>query len=207
VSAAEDSPAFRRVAISDTACYLASGHKVTRTTATLYKVVNYHSASASIKLSNAAESKPFQDVRQALQTNSPSAVSWLPTAPRCPNSADRSLSSAPPPCVRRPALELQNPLHHMFPWRQATASIDAFALVRYLPELDRAVVRGEHEQGAVGPRAPPHLLNPLADVQAVQHVELRQQGGIKVSNRMRALGYTVRASRCILYLIMFELLL
>jgi hypothetical protein len=199
VSAAEDSPAFRRVAISDTACYLASGHKVTRTTATLYKVVNYHSASASIKLSNAAESKPFQDVRQALQTNNPSA--W------CPNAADRPLSSAPPPCVRRPALELQNPLHHIFPWRQATASIDAFALVRYLPELDRAVVRGEHEQGAVGPRAPPHLLNPLADVQAVQHVELRQQGGIKVSNRMRALGYTVRASRCILYLIMFELLL
>lgn len=124
MSAAEDSPAFRRVAVSDIACCLATK---SHTTATVYKVVNYHSASASIKLSNAAESKPFQDVRQALQTNNPSA--W------CPNAADRPLSSAPPPCVRRPALELQNPLHHIFPWRQATASIDAFALVHTFQSL------------------------------------------------------------------------
>jgi hypothetical protein len=44
--------------------------------------------------------------------------------------------------------------------------------VQYLPELDGAVVRGEHAQGAVRPRAPPHPLDLLADLQAVQHVEL-----------------------------------
>lgn len=44
---------------------------------------------------------------------------------------------------------------------------------RYLPELDGAVVRGEHAQGpVVRPRAPPHLLDLLADLQAVQRIKL-----------------------------------
>lgn len=41
-----------------------------------------------------------------------------------------------------------------------------------LPELDGAVVRGEHAQGAVRPRTPSQLLDLLADLQAVQNVKL-----------------------------------
>ena len=125
-----------------------------------------------------AETKPFQFGRQNLQT-SPS-VSWLPVqsvvpaeaaTPRCSRAgaARRPLPSAP--CVPRPALKQQrhqtiystlvcvSPCHH--------AALDA-----NLPELDGAVVRGEQAQGAVRPRAPPHPLDLLADLQAVQHVEL-----------------------------------
>ena len=124
------------------------------------------------------EIKPFQFGRMNLQ-RSPS-VSWLPvpsvvpaeaaTPLRCSRSgaARRPLPSAAP-CVPRPALKQQR--HHYYS-NPSLSPCHHAALDANLPELDGAVVRGEQAQGAVRPRAPPHPLDLLADLQAVQHVEL-----------------------------------